>query len=131
VFVYSRQIYRRIKERLKSEGVASLASAELASYFSPWYAEHTGKILSASGNATVEAWAARQLKLRFFLFSFPSLIQLHGDAALLRTLDGLLEDEAVLQLELRTLAPAFADEPRRQWFNEVLDNQLKLWEANM
>ena len=130
VFVYRKSIYKRIKDRLKTEGVTSITSAELSSYFSPWYADHTGKILSASSNPVVEDWAATRLKIPFYLFSFQSLIQL-TNPTLLRSLDGLLGDEAVLQLELRSLAAAFADGKRRKWFREVLDNQLKLWDTNM
>lgn len=131
VFVYTPHIYRRIKERLKTQGVAALSAVELASYFSPWYAEHMGRIQSASGNATVEAWAASQLRVHFYFFTYPSLIKLHGDVGLLKTLDGLLQNEAVLQLDLRTLAPAFPNPAKRHWFDEVMDNQLKLWEVNM
>ncbi|XP_052132352.1 torso-like protein [Frankliniella occidentalis] len=131
VFVYTPHIYRRIKERLKTQGVAALSAVELASYFSPWYAEHMGRIQSASGNYTVEAWAASQLLVKFYFFTYPSLIKLHGDVGLLKTLDGLLQNEAVLQLDLRTLAPVFQSPERRHWFNEVVDNQLKLWEVNM
>lgn len=131
VFVYTPHIYQRIKERLKTQGVAALSAVELASYFSPWHAEHMGRILCASGNQTVEEWAASALRVHFYFFTYPSLIKLHGDVGLLKTLNGLLGNEAVLQLDLRTLAPAFANPEKRRWFQEVIDNQLKLWEVNM
>jgi len=56
---------------------------------------------------------------------------LHGDTALLKQLNSLLGDEALLHLQLRTLAPVFKDPKRRQWFLEVIDNYFKLWEVNM
>ncbi|KAG8222349.1 hypothetical protein J437_LFUL001336 [Ladona fulva] len=131
VFVYTPHIYARIKERLRTRGVAELSRSELASFFSPWYAEHTGKIQVASGNSTVASWAHDKLRMSFYFFSFASLLRLHGDARLLRRLDGLLTDEAVLQLELKSLAPAFRNPTTRKWFEEVLDNRLRLWEVNM
>ncbi|XP_046394796.1 torso-like protein [Ischnura elegans] len=131
VFVYTPSIYSKIKERLRTRGVAELSRSELASFFSPWYAEHTGKIQVASGNATVAAWAEDKLKISFYFFSFASLLRLHGDARLLRRLDALLGDEAVLQLQLKSLAPAFHDPATRKWYEEVLDNRLRLWETNM
>ncbi|CAB0034955.1 unnamed protein product [Trichogramma brassicae] len=131
VFVYQPQVYQRIKERLKSRGVSDLSSLELSNYFSPWYAEHIGSILSASGNHSVEAWAAERLKLKYYIFTYASLLKLHGDANLLRQLDGLLGNEALLQMQLKTLAPLFKEPKRRQWFQEVIDNYFKLWEVNM
>ncbi|KAL6256991.1 hypothetical protein P5V15_011927 [Pogonomyrmex californicus] len=131
VFVYTPQVYSRIKERLKTRGVGELSAVELSNYFSPWYAEHIGSIQSASGNRSVEAWAVQRLRVQYYVFTYASLLKLHGDTALLKQLDGLLGDEALLQLQLRTLAPAFKDPKRRQWFLEVIDNYFKLWEVNM
>ncbi|XP_067214723.1 torso-like protein isoform X1 [Linepithema humile] len=131
VFVYTPQVYSRIKERLKTRGVAELSNLELSNYFSPWYAEHMGSIQSASGNRSVEAWAVQRLQVQYYIFTYASLLKLHGDTTLLKQLDGLLGDEALLQLQLRTLAPAFKDPKRREWFLEVIDNYFKLWEVNM
>lgn len=131
VFVYTPQVYLRIKERLKTRGVSELSTLELNNYFSPWYAEHMGAIQSASGNRSVEAWAVERLRVQYYIFSYASLLKLHGDATLLRQLDGLLGNEALLQLQLRTLAPVFKDSKRREWFLEVIDNYFKLWEVNM
>ncbi|XP_043267731.1 torso-like protein isoform X2 [Venturia canescens] len=131
VFVYTPQVYLRIKERLKARGVAELSNLELSNYFSPWYAEHMGTIQSASGNRSVEAWAVEKLRVQYYIFTYASLLKLHGDASLLRQLDGLLGDEALLQLQLRTLAPLFKDLKRREWFLEVVDNYFKQWEVNM
>lgn len=129
--MYTPQVYLRIKERLKTRGVAELSSLELTNYFSPWYAEHMGTIQSASGNRSVEAWAVERLRVQYYIFTYASLLKLHGDTALLRELDGLLGNEALLQLQLRTLAPLFKDPKRREWFLDVIDNYSKLWEVNM
>lgn len=131
VFVYTSQIYVRIKERLKTKGVSDLSSVELSGYFSPWYAEHIGDIQSASGNSTVQAWAAQNLRIQFYFFTYPSLLKLHGNMELLQTLNALLGNEAMLALDLKTIAPAFKDPAKRKWFLEVIDNYLKLWETNM
>ncbi|XP_028043858.1 torso-like protein isoform X3 [Bombyx mandarina] len=131
VFVFSRTAYSMIKERLKSKGVADITAKELEGYFSPWHAKHIGQIKVASGNKTVESWATKRLRMHYYIFSYPSLLKLHGEPALLRNLDTLLGNEALLQLELKTLSPAFKDANKRKWFEEVIDNYLKLWESNM
>jgi torso-like protein len=131
VFVYTPRVYRTIKDRFKTRGVSALSSTELAGYFSPWSTEHIGKIQAASGNTTVEEWATEQLRVNFYVFTYNSLLKLHENATLLRKLDGLLRNEALLQLDLRTLSPAFKDPVKREWFHEVIDNSLKLWEVNL
>ncbi|XP_072945301.1 torso-like protein isoform X3 [Epargyreus clarus] len=131
VFVFSRNVYSMIKDRLKSKGVADITAKELEGYFSPWQAKHIGQIKVASGNKTVENWAIKRLRVHYYIFSYPSLLKLHGEPALLRNLDTLLGNEALLQLELKTLSVAFKDTKKKKWFEEVIDNYLKLWESNM
>lgn len=129
--MYSPQIYQRIKERLKTRGITQISSDELGSYFSPWYAEHIGTIQSASGNHSLETWAVQSLRVHHTFVAYSTLLKLHGNVMLLRQLDEMLGNEALLQLHLRTLAPLFDDFQRREWFLEVLDNYSKLWEVNM
>lgn len=108
-----------------------MSTLELGNYFSPWYAEHIGQIRVASGNRTVDTWASKKLRVHYYIFTYPSLLKLHGDASLLKTLDGLLGNEALLQLQLKTLSPAFKLPREKFWFEEMIDNYLKLWENNM
>ena len=129
--MYTSQIYVRIKERLKSKGVEDLSNAELSGFFSPWYAEHIGEIQTASGNSSIQSWAAQNLRIQFYFFTYPSLLKIHGNLDLLRALNNLLGNEAMLALDLKTIAPAFKDPEKRKWFIEVIDNYLKLWETNM
>ncbi|RVE53031.1 hypothetical protein evm_002329 [Chilo suppressalis] len=131
VFVFSRGVYSRIKERVKSKGITDIPADEMNNYFSPFFAEHVGAVKVASGNKTVESWAMKRLRVHYYIFSYPSLLKLHGEPALLRNLDTLLGNEALLQLELKTLSPAFKDAKKKKWFEEVIDNYLKLWESNM
>jgi torso-like protein len=131
VFVYSPPIYQKIKDRLKTRGVSNLSNVELASFFSPSSAEHIGNIQTASGNAAVEQWATENLRMHFYLFTYTSLLKLHKNASLLRKLDNLLGNEALLQLNLRMLSPAIKDSAKREWFQEVINNNLNMWEVNM
>lgn len=130
MFVYSKQNYKHIKERLKARGVAALSRLDLYNYFAPWYAEHLGQIRSASGNTTIEQWAHKKLRLSYYLFTYVSLLKLHGNGGLLRHLDGLLGNEAILALDLKALTAMFKEPDKREWFQEIIDNYLKLWEVN-
>ncbi|CRK89098.1 CLUMA_CG002531, isoform A [Clunio marinus] len=131
VFVFNKRNYGHIKERLKSRGVLSLSKSDLYNFFAPWFAEHLGSVRCSSGNSTVERWAQRKLKLSYYLFTYNSLLKLHGSSSLLKALDELLGNEAILQLELKSLKVAFKDPDKRKWYEIVLDNTIKLWEVNM
>ncbi len=85
----------------------------------------------ASGNTTVEKWANKKLKLSYYLFTYTSLLKLHGNGTLLRSLDELLGNEAILQLNLKSLDVIFKEPDKKKFFKEILDNNLKLWENNM
>ncbi|XP_076273698.1 torso-like protein [Rhynchophorus ferrugineus] len=131
VFVFTKSRYQQIKDRLKNQGIANITETELNQYFSPWYAEHLGLIKVASGNKTVESWASTRLRQSYFLFTFPSLLKTKGDSRLLGRLNNLLQNEAILEMEMKSLAGAIKNPAKRQWFEEVLDNFLKLWESNL
>ncbi|BES91131.1 torso-like protein [Nesidiocoris tenuis] len=131
VLVYSPKVYNQLKARLQDSGLSSLGHAEMITLFSPWYAEHLGLVLPASGNATLARWAKSALSITSYIFTYTSLLKLRSNSSLLRELDTLLGNEAVLQLHLKTLGPIFKDQKKRDWFVEVLDNNLKLWEVNM
>lgn len=131
VFVYNKQNYQYIKERLKTRGVTAISQADLYNFFAPWYAEHLGQIRCASGNSTVEKWASRKLRLSYYLFTYASLLKLYGNGSLLKSLDTLLGNEAILQLELKAISGIFKEPVKRKWFQEIIDNYLKLWEVNL
>lgn len=131
VFVFNRRNYLDLKERLKSMGIGALTQADLYNSFAPWYAEHLGKIRCASGNNTVEKWASKKLRQSYYLFSYPSLLKLHGNGTLLRQVDEYLGNEAILQLDLKSIGVVFKDTRKRNWFQEIIDNYLKLWEVNI
>ncbi|XP_017486495.1 PREDICTED: torso-like protein isoform X2 [Rhagoletis zephyria] len=132
VFVYTRKNYQLIRDRIKTKGLNSLSKKELYDFFAPWHAVHLGQIRSASANATVERWARRKLQYEYYVVKYVTLLKLHGNGTLLKALDNLLGNDAILQLDLKSLNVIFRDVPeKRSWFNEVLDNQMKLWEVNM
>lgn len=131
MFVYKKSVYQQVKQRLQTRGISHLNGDELSNYFSPWYSEHIGTVKVASGNRTLETWAATRLRKRYYIFTFPSLLKIHGDSELLRQLNQFLTNEAILEMNMKTVLPAFKEPLKRKWFEEVLDNFLRLWESNM
>ncbi|CAH0746749.1 unnamed protein product [Diatraea saccharalis] len=44
VFVFSRSVYSRIKERVKAKGITDIPVSDMNNYFSPFFAEHVGAV---------------------------------------------------------------------------------------
>ncbi|XP_066146592.1 torso-like protein [Euwallacea fornicatus] len=131
VFVFNKSRYHQIKDRLKNQGISHINESELNQYFSPWQAAHMGFIKVASGNRTVENWATEKLRNNYLIFTYPSLLKSKGDPRLLARLNNLLKNEAILGMDMRSLGVVINDPIKKQWFEEVLDNYLKLWESNL
>lgn len=132
VFVYNKSRYHQIKDKLKNQGISHTSESELNEYFSPWQAEYLGMIKVASGNKTVENWASEKLRnTNYFIFNYPTLLKSKSEPRLLARLNNLLTNEAILGMNMRSLGVVIKDPVKKKWFDEVLDNYLKLWESNL
>lgn len=131
MLVYSQGVYEQMKNDFMRDGVTSLRLDDVSNYFSPWYAEHIGRIVAASGNGTLEKWADANLRSKMYFFVYANLLNLRRSPELLHRLHGLMQNEALLQLDLKMLAPLFKDPEKRKWFEEIMYNHLKLWDINV
>lgn len=83
-----------------------------------------------SENPIIESWANNNFLLRMSIFNYPSLIKLHITPELTYQMDRYMGNSALLHVDMRTLELIFKDYNKRSWFQQVLDNYLKLWEEN-
>lgn len=114
------------------EAVASYQDQQqLLKFFTPFYAKHIGRIMSLNGNSTLENWITRQLYTHILTFNYPNMFQLRSDPELLKSLNKLLGNDALLSVDLKSLATLVTDKLKQLWFNEVLDNHLMMWELNV
>lgn len=88
-----------------------------------------GSIKATSGNKTVESWATSNLRMKHYIFSYQSLLKIQFNSQLLQTLSELLQNEALLNIDMRTLAPIFKDHAKQRWFEYFLDNYISMWEV--
>lgn len=131
VLVYSQGVYEQMKNDFMRDDESSLRLNKVSNYFSPWYAEHIGRIVAASGNGTLEKWAEANLRSKMYIFVYANLLNLRRSPELLHRLHVIMQNEALLQLDLKMLAPLFKDPEKRKWFEEIVYNHLRLWEINV
>lgn len=84
----------------------------------------------ASGNKRIEQWARNNLLDSQYLYSRPSLLRVHYSPILAYKLNEMLDDGALLGLNLKILRPLFKDRYKRERYAEIVENDIKLWEIN-
>ncbi|KAG8241928.1 hypothetical protein J6590_076047 [Homalodisca vitripennis] len=131
VYAFTPVVYKELKIEMHYYEVRKVRLGRVLSFFSPWRAEYVGLIRSSSGNSSLEQWASNYLFSRFIMFSYPNLLKLYVRPDLLQELNYRLGNDALLSVDMRSLAPLIRDSGKRHWFQEVLDNHLKLWELNV
>ncbi|XP_011547803.3 torso-like protein [Plutella xylostella] len=129
VFKYKRVGYNLLKAYMR-KGRSKTQPDNLRFYFSSYFLQNVGDIRIASGNKTIEAWARHNLRDSQYLYSRPSLMRLYYNHVLVYKLNQLLDNGALLAMNLKTLKPIFQDRRKGDKFEEIIENDLLLWEVN-
>ncbi|XP_071447571.1 torso-like protein [Hetaerina americana] len=130
VYAYSRRKYPKIVSELQEKTVNKWAKY-FDFVFSPWFADHSGDIMVASGNSTIKQWMHRNLNASFFIYAHQSLLNVYRNKSLMQELSTLLGDDVIVELDLKTLLPAIKDAEKRSWVEEILMNRLALWDTGI
>lgn len=134
VFVFKKRKFTLLRNIYKTK-----KNVDPRRYFSPWYAEHIGKIRKASGSSRDEDWMNMKMVQTFYIMRFTSIFELSKKLNVesfredrQRAIDVenmVFKEDILIQLELRTLDSVMSDVIRDS-FKEVLNNQIKLWQVN-
>lgn len=130
VFKYKRTGFNLLRSYIRLRNSRKAKTDNLRFYFSSYFLKQVGDIRIASGNKTVESWARNNLRDIQYLYSRPSLLRLHYNPVLVNRLNELMDNGALLGLELKTLRPLFKDKRKGDKFAEIVENDLQLWEIN-
>ncbi|XP_046970756.1 torso-like protein [Vanessa cardui] len=130
VFKYKRPGYNLLKAYIKVREQRKSNFGNLRFYFSSYFLKQVGEIRIASGNKRIERWARNNLLDSQYLYSRPSLLRVHYNPILAYKLNEMLDNEALLGLNLKILGPLFKDRYKREKYREIVENDMKLWEVN-
>lgn len=127
IYVYHTEKYDRLRWKIKKTGRTDVIN--LQNLLSPYYFEYAGPIKTSSGDNSAVEWSDR------FFFS-PFLLQRYleirkNERLLLQFRKELDHSETFLSLKLNGIQQAIVDPAKKEAFLEVLDNQMKLYEANL
>ncbi|XP_043286090.1 torso-like protein [Venturia canescens] len=121
VLVYPKIFFDSLKNVLYQRRLADLSRGQRVAFDAAYYNfEHNGTIKTASGNRSVEAWAVENVPYENGNKYNDLLNSVWQNEAKLRRLNQLLQDEVILQLNLRSVAPLFKEPQRRNQFLEMI-----------
>lgn len=120
----------------RSFSTSTTSNAEFSSfyqsYLAPWNVRETGKIGVASGDIDVFRFTDEELSISGQFGTYPNLFQLQEHPALIDRLETLTSStSAVIGLNFASLRPWVPDIQTREYYDEIIDTQAALWEANL
>ncbi len=135
VIALDRDQYRAAKASVASlGGLASPADFGrfYNSHLAPWLVRETGKVGVASGDRAVASILESELNTSGMFGSYPNLLVMADSPELTARLEAATEStEAVVGLNFASLRGWVRDPQVREYYDEIVDTHMALWEANM
>merc|ERR1719348_893828 len=101
-------------------------------YLAPWIVKESGKVQVASGDSQVAEFLDNRVVLQTKFSRYPSIFEIRKNEALLSELELLTHDtEAVIGLAFRSIGALLPSVQLQDFYNEIVDTQLALWEVNI
>jgi len=101
-------------------------------FLAPWMVEESGLVQAASGDPRVKALLDTRAVTKTQFSSYPSIFEIRKNARLLDELEFLTADtEAVIGLKFRSIGALLPSVQAQDYYNEIVNTQLALWEVNI
>jgi len=101
-------------------------------YLAPWIVRENGKILVASGDPNAGEFLTKKAVKQLQFASYPSLFEVRKQPGLLDDLEFLTsETTAVVALNFRSLGSLLPTIEQQEYYKEIVNAELALWEVNI
>ena len=101
-------------------------------YLAPWLVKENGRILVASGEPRVMDMLKEQAVKRLQFANYPSIFEIRRQPGIMDELEFLTADTtAVVGLNFRSLGSLLASPHTQDFYKEIVNTELALWEANI
>jgi len=120
--------------RMLSSGATSAADLGrfFESHLAPWLVRETGKVKVASGDKAAMAIAKNDLVTSGKFGSYPNIFELQERPEVTARLEAATAaTEAVVGMNFASLRSFVRDPQTRDYYDEVVDSMIALWEANI
>jgi len=101
-------------------------------YLAPWIVRENGQILAASGDPRVSEFLTKKAVKTLQFATYPSLFEIRKQPGLLDDLEFLTSDTtAVIALDFKSLGSLLPSIEKQDFYKEIVNSELALWEANI
>ena len=132
ILALDRQHYNRAKNDVLVEKKVSDFTEIYENYLAPWIVKENGRVQAASGDDRVAEFLAERVVMRTQFSSYPSIFEIRKNAGLLTELESLTRNtEAVISLAFRSIGALLPTVQAQDYYNEIVNTLLALWEVNI
>jgi hypothetical protein len=101
-------------------------------FLAPWMVKESGAVQAASGDPRVKALLDTRAVTKTQFSSYPSIFEIRKNARLLDELEFLTEGtQAITALSFRSIGALLPSVQAQDYYNEIVNTQLALWEVNI
>jgi hypothetical protein len=101
-------------------------------FLAPWMVKESGAVQAASGDPRVKALLDTRAVTKTQFSSYPSIFEIRKNTRLLDELEFLTEGtQAITALSFRSIGALLPSVQAQDYYNEIVNTQLALWEVNI
>ena len=132
ILALDRQHYNRAKNDVLVEKKVSDFTEIYENYLAPWIVKENGRVQAASGDDRVAEFLDERVVMKTQFSSYPSIFEIRKNARLLTELESLTRNtEAVISLAFRSIGALLPTVQAQDYYNEIVNTLLALWEVNI
>jgi len=132
ILALDRTQYIRAKTDILVEKKVSNFNKIYEEYLAPWIVKENGRVQAASGDSRVAEFLDEQVIMKTQFSRYPSIFEIRKNDRLLDELEILTRNtEAVIALAFRSIGALLPTVQAQDYYNEIVNTALALWEVNI
>merc|ERR1711893_139803 len=132
ILALDRPQYNRAKNDVLVEKKVQDFTQIYDNYLAPWIVRENGRVQAASGDDRVAEFLDERVVMRTQFNTYPSIFEIRKDERLLNELEILTRStEAVVSLAFRSIGALLPSVQAQDFYNEIVNTILALWEVNI
>jgi len=132
ILALDRQQYIRAKTDVLVEKKVKDFNKIYEEYLAPWIVKESGRVQAASGDSRVAEFLDERVIMKTQFNRYPSIFEIRKNDHLLDELEILTRNtEAVIALAFRSIGALLPSVQAQDYYNEIVNTQLTLWEVNI
>merc|ERR1711899_229507 len=132
ILALDRPSYNRAKNDVLIEKKVSDFTEIYDNYLAPWIVRENGRVQAASGDSRVAEFLDERVVMRTQFNTYPSIFEIRKDERLLAELESLTRStEAVVALAFRSIGALLPSVQAQDYYDEIVNTLLALWEVNI